>query len=763
LLILCSLGVLHSLYIMSGVGDIVSRAITLWVLAVVLDVLLGVLSLRVARVQTTKPARRLWTTLGGVAFLIAVGDAIQLGWILAEPTAKKVVGGPVPTICFAVGMFWMTIAMLRYPVAAMSSRQRRRSVLDTSTVLVGGAVVIWAFATDPSAGPLDLAVVVNAAAVALISLYAALRLVLSGSAPVTQLAAAPMVAAMLLQVMVAYFAPVEPGDVSAGRLLLGTWPAFLVLAGPRLQELQMRASPDVPGLRQHKPHSALPYVAVGSTFVLLIGLLPGGVNTRLWGVVLGTVTIIALIVTRQILAFRDNASLINQIDSAMAELRQHEKRLRHNASHDPLTGLLNREGLGERVTAALAKPADQSDVALLLVDLDDFKTVNDTLGHAAGDRLLVEVATRLRVAAKPHEVVARLGGDEFAVMLRGATGADAELLGRFILASLNHPVTIAGQDLRVQASAGAAAAARDDDFISLLRNADIALYEAKDRGKGGFVRYAADMKARLFETAELGARLRDAINASEFGLVYQPIVQFHDGRIVGVEALLRWHRPGVGIVPPEDFIAAAERTGLIVPLGRWVLREACLQAASWLRTYGTEAPVSMSVNVSGRQFREPGFVDDVASALRETGLPPERLTIEMIETAVLDGGQANRTLHELRALGVGLALDDFGTAESSLGLLLTCPVTSLKLDRSFVDGIVTTTRQAAVATAVVQIARALDLNLVAEGIETREQAELLQELGYRLAQGFMYYHPLPAPDMHELWRSASPDPDQVVA
>jgi diguanylate cyclase (GGDEF)-like protein len=474
------------------------------------------------------------------------------------------------------------------------------------------------------------------------------------------------------------------------------------------------------------------------------------VNGRLWGVVAGAVTITGLVVTRQLLAFQDNVNLINRLDRALLDLREHEGRLRHTAAHDRLTMLFNRDAFGDRVTEALTR----GDAALLMIDLDDFKTINDTLGHTVGDGLLVAVAGRLISAVRPEDVVARIGGDEFAVLLPDAGSGRVDVLAQRILDSLASPVSVDGQRLLVHASIGGAIAGIGDDLAALLRNADIALYEAKDRGKSGYVRYAADMKARLFETAELGARLREGIEGAEFELVYQPIVQFHDGLVVGVEALVRWHRRDDEIVMPDAFILAAERTGLIVPLGRWILREACRQAAEWWRDYGDAAPRTMSVNVSGRQLREPDFVDDVAAALDDAGLPPERLNIEMIETAVLDGGEINETLHKLRGLGVRLALDDFGTAASSLGLLLTVPLTSLKLDRSFVEGIATVTRQAAVATAVAQIARALSLDLVAEGIETPEQAELLQRIGYRHAQGFMYHRPLPPQQVALLWQPA---------
>jgi len=279
----------------------------------------------------------------------------------------------------------------------------------------------------------------------------------------------------------------------------------------------------------------------------------------------------------------------------------------------------------------------------------------------------------------------------------------------------------------------------------VLRNADIAMYAAKNAGKGGFQRYEPDMAARIRETAELGARLRDAVGTDQFFLAYQPIVDLETGGVVGAEALVRWrpHRSaGRDVVPPADFVPVAEQTGLIVPLGRWILGEACAELTRWRRAAPAADALVMSINVSGRQLREPGFVDEVAAVLATTGVPADRLVLEVTETAVLDDGGVTDALHGLRRLGVGLALDDFGTAASSLGLLLTCPVSVLKLDRSFVDRLATDSRQRAVATAVIQMARALDLGAVAEGVERPEQADLLRAIGYRRAQGFLYAAPL---------------------
>ena len=286
-----------------------------------------------------------------------------------------------------------------------------------------------------------------------------------------------------------------------------------------------------------------------------------------------------------------------------------------------------------------------------------------------------------------------------------------------------------------------------------MRNADIAMYAAKDAGKGGFQRYAPDMGARLMETAELGTRLRDAIGSDQFHLVYQPVVDLVTGAVVGAEALVRWQPPGRDTVPPSEFIGTAESTGLIVPLGRWILREACRQLAEWRRLGPDVHDLVIGVNIAGRQLQERGFVDDVAAALGASGLPADRLVLEVTETAVLDNAGATETLAGLHRLGVGLAIDDFGTASSSLGLLLTCPVGVLKLDRSFVEGLGTDARQRAVATAVIQMAAALDLGAVAEGVETPEQAEILRDLGYGRAQGFLYSRPLRADDFAARWEA----------
>ena len=370
-----------------------------------------------------------------------------------------------------------------------------------------------------------------------------------------------------------------------------------------------------------------------------------------------------------------------------------------------------------------------------------------------GDRLLATVGARVRQCTRPDDTVARLGGDEFAVLVRHASSPAIDSIAERILATVGRPFVVDGLELLVQASIGVVAARPGDDPQALLRNADIAMYAAKESGKGGFARYVPGMSAHILEHAQIGAQLRQAIDEGHLHLLYQPVVRLEDGRIIGMEALVRWRHPTRGLVSPAEFIPTAERTGLIVPLGRWVLREACRQKAMWRKAHGDTSPATVGVNVSGRQLQDPGFADEVADAVHDAGLDPHNLVLEVTETAVLTGGQSLDTLHALRDFGVSVALDDFGTGRSSLGLIRTCPVHILKLDKSFVMDNGTggrTDQQTAVATAVVHIADALGLDAVAEGIERPEQADRLRCLGYRLGQGFHLAPPLPPDEIDAL-------------
>jgi diguanylate cyclase (GGDEF)-like protein len=442
----------------------------------------------------------------------------------------------------------------------------------------------------------------------------------------------------------------------------------------------------------------------------------------------------------------------------ITDARRYQDQLTYQASHDELTGLASRGLFAEQTTAALAASGGAGEVAVALVDLDDFKSINDRLGHSVGDALLIAVAGRLRGCVRPGDTVARLGGDEFAVLLRGLRPGEGGTVAERIMTALAAPVRAAGYELLSQASIGLADSEPGTDAAELLRRADVAMYSAKERGKSRYADYHPGLDAGTVEHARLAAQLRLALDRDELFLTYQPIVALPDGRITGVEALIRWRHPQLGLVSPAEFIPVAERTGLIVPIGEWVLRTACRQAAQWLERYGVHAPATMSVNVSARQLLETSFPQLVAAALADAALPAHRLTIEITETAVFGGGQAVDVVIAVHDLGVRIALDDFGTGHSSLGLLRSVPVDVIKADKGFVDGVTGTAEQEAIATSISQIAQALGLHAVAEGVESAAQAQRLHRLGYPLAQGFHFARPL-SPAELEARFVAAPVPD----
>jgi diguanylate cyclase (GGDEF)-like protein/PAS domain S-box-containing protein len=439
----------------------------------------------------------------------------------------------------------------------------------------------------------------------------------------------------------------------------------------------------------------------------------------------------------------------------VTERREAEELLRRQAFHDPLTELANRALFADRVQHALVlRRQAGGSAAVLFLDLDDFKRVNDTLGHAAGDALLREVGTRLVGALSASHTIARLGGDEFAVLIEEVREPEvAAGVADRVLAALQTPFGVEGRSVFVTASMGIAIG---NDADELLRSADVAMYRAKAAGKAQYAFYAPAMDEALLGRLELIADLRRADVAEEFVLHYQPTVDLRTGVTVGVEALVRWQHPTRGLLQPDEFIAASEETGLVLGLGRWVLAEACRTAARWRRELPGD-PLSVSVNVSARQLQEPGFADDVRAALRESGLESRALTLEITEGVLAEGRDGVvAVLEALKGVGVRLALDDFGTGYSSLSRLRHLPVDTLKVDRSFVEGVEVADRRAALTGAIIELGRALGLTVVAEGIETPGQAAAFRRLGCRLAQGFFFAPPLAAVEFEALMRGMSP-------
>ena len=429
------------------------------------------------------------------------------------------------------------------------------------------------------------------------------------------------------------------------------------------------------------------------------------------------------------------------------EIRRSEERLAYQAFHDPLTDLANRSLFLQQVGAALERAeAEPETVAVLFLDLDNFKTVNDSLGHSEGDRLLVAAAERLLNATRGCDTVARLGGDEFAVLLANVRSeGDIVAVAMRITAALRAPFALQGTEAFVSASIGIARAGAGAGAEELLRNADAAMYSAKTRGKGQYVLFEAAMHAAVLARLSLEADLRRAVAGNEFRLHYQPIVDLQTREIVGVEALVRWEHPERGMVSPNEFVAFAEETGLIVPIGRWVLAEACRQGAAWRRDPTLGRPLQITVNLSGRQLHEASLVDDVRAALAASGLPPTALVLEVTESVMMEHTDVTLArLHDLRSLGVSLAIDDFGTGYSSLSYLQRFPIDTLKVDKTFVDAVGRAGDDPVLARAIVALGGALQLRTVAEGIEHEAQAAELARLGCALGQGYLWSPPLDA-------------------
>jgi diguanylate cyclase (GGDEF)-like protein len=484
--------------------------------------------------------------------------------------------------------------------------------------------------------------------------------------------------------------------------------------------------------------SVLPYLAVAAVDTLLV-LVAWRHDTDQLVVAATAVLITAVVVLRQVIAFRDNSRLVARLD--------------HGATHDALTQLPNRTLFHTRLQRALTAPGDRP-VAVALIDLDDFKEINDTLGHEVGDQLLVGVAQRLQGCVRVEDTVARLGGDEFVVVLDDADPAAADLAAERMMKALRQPVYADGHELPIRASIGIADGRSGDEASVLLRHADIAMYSAKKITGTACLHYNVRMTAGGTEPVHLGAELRDAIAEGQFFLLYQPIISLHDGQVMGCEALIRWQHPTRGVLAPDSFIPMAERTGLIVPLGRWVMRTAFAQLASWTAEHGEQAAGILNINVSARDLREPGFADGVGALLTEYGLTADRIVLEITETMAVEGGQSIINLNRLRALGLRVSLDDFGTGHSTLTLLHDCPIDEIKLDRSFTQARIDD--RAPVSAAVIHLAQALGLHAVAEGVETAEQAELLAALGYIAAQGFYFARPMPPAQFGDLLHKATP-------
>jgi diguanylate cyclase (GGDEF)-like protein len=702
-----------------------------------------------AMVMLPRPVRGFWRRFAHAGIVLLIASCVTLARANNNAGLSLYVAGPT-----VLGVLMAMSAFGYLPLGKRSPLGWARLLLDGATVAVAGGLIFWYVVLDFAPPGVSL---VTRCAAGVVGVTGLLALVVIGTAALSTESTVDPLALRILTVAPAV-AVAAATLLIAGNAESRLWLSALAVplvalsmaAGARRQRRVLGPS-EPPVARTHPVRSAynlLPFLAVTATAGLVVTVSAEQMTARQRGVIIGAVLIAGLVVARQLLGLRENKRLVEGIRSQQTQLEK-------LAMTDPLTGLANRTRFGAVLAERLAA---HHPVTVLLVDIDDFKMVNDSMGPALGDQLLYQVAQRLRHNSAVRELPARLGGDEFAVLLLVDEIEEAEDAAARLQEALSEPFTVGEHHLLAHASIGVAIAGQGDSADEVLRNADIAMYAAKAAGKASWVRFEPRMRQEVVNHARLGSELHNAIIRHELYLLYQPVFDIVTGKLHGVEALVRWKHPTRGLVSPADFIPVAERSGLIVPLGAWVLREACEQLAKWRVEHGDRAIAAINVNVAVRQLREPGFVDEVAAVLSDTGLLPGNLILEVTESSVADGRQVRETLQALHEMGFRLALDDFGTGHSSLSLLRAFPVDVLKLDKSFVDGIADGEDRGrlAVAAAVAQLAEYLQLSAVAEGIESEEQLIRLRDMGYRLGQGFFMAKPLPADEAGALMGAVAP-------
>ena len=765
----------------------------------------------------------------------------------------------------------LVCALLAFPLARRNRLERWKFGIDAAMVVAGGGTAIWFFSVRPLAasGESNLVVMLLAFAYPLANLLVLLGIttvILRRPTDGNRLAFGLLVGGVLTSVIADLtfnLVLVETGARSASWIDAVYMLCYVMLIGSG--ELYLRrpvagASRPTMARPRIQPVSPLPYLAVAGTYGLLVWTVLHPWTDPVSGLAFGALLVTALLVTRQLLAVRENVRLLTETAARQNEARfrslvQHssdviivirpngqmrfvspsatrvlgydpselvgrqigavlhpedtdrsttflaeagrgpgvtgpielrfrqpdgswlhteilatnlmrdstvrgivlntrdvserkrlEEQLTHQAFHDPLTGLANRALFRDRVSHALALSHRQGHpITVLFLDLDDFKRINDSLGHAEGDRLLIAAGERFLCCARAVDSVARLGGDEFAILMEHVAGSDGrtELLDRLTTA-MGHPFTLSGNQVQVTVSIGVATAGPGETADDLLRNADVAMYVAKRRGKGRAETYESRMYADVRERLEMEAALRGALDRNELTLHYQPIVALDTGAVQGVEALVRWEHPTFGHLMPQHFIPIAEETGLIVQLGGWVLSEACRQVQVWRATY-PNLPLSVCVNISGRQLQGAGLPEYLAAALSQSGVDPGAVVLEITESVLMQQTESVLTrLRELKALGVRLAIDDFGTGYSSLSYLQRFPIDILKIAKPFVEEVGMGADRSALARAIIGLGDTLRLQTVAEGIERAEQRAALLELGCMMGQGHLFARAMPA-------------------
>jgi diguanylate cyclase (GGDEF)-like protein len=718
-----------------------------WAAAYVAVQLVAMAAMAVGLLFRRPAVRSAWVLLvvGAVVWSIASGYGLFLALAAGRTPSVWWAGAP-----WTVGVLVATGVLSLVGLATVAWRSGRLPAgasIDIMIICAAVAVGGWAIGLRPyarSAGldPYRLTVVFGFGVLGAVLLTAALALVLVRRPQASHLLLGAAAGANVVGNVVS---AVGPATRYSGLAVL-CWQAGALFLGAAVLH---------PSAARQGGHGPVPDCGLSSTRLSMIAVLAAGIpaapvladsitgspapRTSAGTLAILAVAAVALVAVRLGFVAATASRATTALDTSTGERAALEEHLHRQASHDPLTGLVNRPTLTQRLDL-LARNAEP--VALLLLDLDGLRDINDSVGYPAGDQLLVQVADRLRTALPEVEVLARLGGDEFAALWRGRAAADAQPAVDAVLTALRRPYRIGRRELHLTTSGGLVQLHDQRSAAEVLRDADLALCAAKAAGGGRSASFRPQLRAVWVRRNELAHGLRHALDANEMSLLYQPVVDLATGRMVAAEALLRWHPTNAHPVPPVQFIPVAEETGLIVPLGWWAMRQACADAKAWHEAGG----IAVTVNISGYQLREPLFVDTVLAILSETGLPAPALILELTEsTLITDPDASTAALQRLRERGVRVAIDDFGTGYSSLSYLIQLPVDIIKIDRSF-----TTPRGAAArhpwafTKAILELARSLRLPAIAEGVESAEQAMALRALHCPMAQGYLYSPPVSA-------------------
>jgi diguanylate cyclase (GGDEF)-like protein len=707
------------------------------------------------RCRLSPKLRRAWR-------LFSLGLLGQLAGQVAFMVYDLLGKTPYPSIADVLYLSFyplMLVGLLSLPVARSAIRTRVQLGVDLAVVAIGSSATVVYVVLGPtlvanSGSPLQVAFSVAYPVGDMVLLVGLASVLLRGSAPSARWALRLLAAGLVLFVIgdVAYGYITLHSTYQVGDPIDTTWMvalALMAVAGTTQGTLKRPERIEATSERV----SWLPPAAVATGFGILLfsdrreAFFPGV------AMILIAIALAGLVLARQVLVQHDLLSAKEQ--------------LRYQAFHDALTGLPNRQLVLDRAEQLLARGhRDDLAVPALFLDIDGFKRVNDSFGHAAGDKLLQTVAERLTRVLRASDTVGRLGGDEFVILLDPVALTEApELVAERVLAVLSEPVEISGSSqgtLSISASIGITAGLHTT-ADELLRDADIALYEAKDAGKGRYILFESRMGVLAEARLRLEIDLHDAIEEQQFFLVYQPTFNLETRAVAGVEALIRWRHPTRGLIAPDQFIPLAETTGMIVPIGRWVLQEACTQAAEWHRS---GYPVGMAVNVSSYQLDSESFLDDVNEALALSGIDPTTLTLEITETRLMkDPDDAAERLASLKRLGVRIAIDDFGTGYGSLAYVRRFRVDALKIDRSFISGMSTSEESAAIVRSLIRLGNTLGLETFGEGIEEPAQLLQLQQEHCHFGQGFLLSRPLDVKNMNQFFQQgqAFDQPAQVIS